>query len=40
MELSGREYVDIYAQKAKNQPAKSPGDRSNRGTEPATPLAA
>ena len=36
MELSGREYVDVYAQKVKNQPVSAPGP----AVEPTTPLAA
>ncbi|HEX7744739.1 MAG TPA: lysophospholipid acyltransferase family protein [Micromonosporaceae bacterium] len=40
MELSGREYVDIYAQKVKNQLAKSAAEPADPTTEPATPLAA
>jgi 1-acyl-sn-glycerol-3-phosphate acyltransferase len=40
MELSGREYVDMYAQKVKNQLAKSAAEAVDPATEPATPLAA
>jgi 1-acyl-sn-glycerol-3-phosphate acyltransferase len=36
MELSGREYVDVYAQKVKNQLTKAAG----KHTEPAEPIAA
>ncbi|HEX2774236.1 MAG TPA: lysophospholipid acyltransferase family protein [Micromonosporaceae bacterium] len=38
MELSGREYVDIYAQKVKNQLAKAAGEPPR--PEPAEPIAA
>jgi 1-acyl-sn-glycerol-3-phosphate acyltransferase len=37
MELSGREYVDVYAQKVKNQPTKP---TTTPPTKPTTPLAA
>jgi 1-acyl-sn-glycerol-3-phosphate acyltransferase len=40
MELSGREYVDMYAQKVKNQLAKSTAEPADPATEPAAPLAA
>jgi 1-acyl-sn-glycerol-3-phosphate acyltransferase len=40
MELSGREYVDMYAQKVKNQLARSTAEPADPATEPATPLAA
>ena len=37
MEMSGREYVDMYAQKVKNQQAGPAGTRTK---EPAEPIAA
>lgn len=40
MELSGREYVDVYAQKVKNQLAKRAGEDAALDSEPAAPLAA
>ncbi|MBX6355392.1 MAG: 1-acyl-sn-glycerol-3-phosphate acyltransferase [Micromonosporaceae bacterium] len=42
MELSGREYVDVYAQKVKNQLSKAAGQAGQAGkpAEPAEPIAA
>lgn len=39
MELSGREYVDVYAQKVKNQLSKAAG-QAGKPAEPAEPIAA
>ena len=39
MELSGREYVDVYAQKVKNQLTKAAAS-ADKPAEPAEPIAA